>query len=83
MYTHCFILFINIYFWQPWVFVAARGLSLVAESRGYSLVAVHGHLTVAFEHRLNVVELLLSSMLLLLSIGSRHTGVSGFATGSL
>jgi len=25
-----------------WVFVAARGLSLVALSRGYSLVVVHG-----------------------------------------
>ena len=29
-----FILFI--YFWLCWVFVAARGLSLVAVSRGYS-----------------------------------------------
>ena len=29
-------------FWLHWVFVAARGLSLVAESRGYSLVAVCG-----------------------------------------
>ena len=68
MYIHGFILFINIYFWQPWVFVVACGLSLVAESRGYSLVAVHRHLIVAF--------------LLLWSIGSRHTGVSGCATGS-
>jgi len=29
-----------IYFWLLWVFVAVRGLSLVAMSRGYSLVAV-------------------------------------------
>ena len=27
-----------IYFWLLWVFVAVRGLSLVAMSRGYSLV---------------------------------------------
>ena len=34
-----FILFLN--FWLHWVFVAARGLSLVAASGGYS-VAVRG-----------------------------------------
>ena len=28
-----------IYFWLDWVFVAAQGLSLVAESQGCSLVA--------------------------------------------
>ena len=28
-------------FWLWWVFVAARGLSLVAESRAYSAVVVH------------------------------------------
>ena len=27
---------INFYFWLHWVFIAARGLSLVAASRGYS-----------------------------------------------
>ena len=27
-----------IYFWLLWVFVAVRGLSLIAMSRGYSLV---------------------------------------------
>ena len=27
-----------IYFWLLWVFIAVRGLSLVAMSRGYSLV---------------------------------------------
>ena len=27
-------------FWLCWVFIVARGLSLVATSRGYSLVAV-------------------------------------------
>ena len=31
-----FILILIIYFWLHWVFVAARGLSLVAASRGYS-----------------------------------------------
>ena len=31
----------SFFFWLLWVFVVARGLSLVAESGGYSLVAVH------------------------------------------
>ena len=31
-----------IYFWPHWVFIAARGLSLAAMSRGFSLVAVCG-----------------------------------------
>ena len=33
-----------IYFWLCWVFLAAQGLSLIAVSRGYSLVEVLGHL---------------------------------------
>ena len=33
------------YFWLHWVFTAAHGLSLVAASRGWSLVAMHGLLT--------------------------------------
>ena len=47
--SKCFFIFINFYlfiFWLHWVFVAARGLSLVA-ARGFliavaSLVAEHG-----------------------------------------
>ena len=38
-YTHLpiyFILFLFIYFWLCWVFIAARGLSLVVVSGGYS-----------------------------------------------
>lgn len=35
----------NNYFCLCWVFIIAQGLSLVAESRGYSLVAVRGLLT--------------------------------------
>ena len=31
--------YLSIYFWVHWVFVAACGLSLVAGSGGYSLVA--------------------------------------------
>ena len=31
-----------LYLWRLWAFVAARGLSLVVATRGYSLVAVHG-----------------------------------------
>ena len=30
-----------IYFWLPWVLVAALGISLAAASRAYSLVAKH------------------------------------------
>ena len=44
-----------IYCWLRWVSVAACGLSLVAGNRGYSLVAVHRLIAVAFvvaEHRL-------------------------------
>ena len=35
-----------LYFWQRWVFIAARGLSLVAGSGGHSLVVVLGLLLV-------------------------------------
>ena len=37
-----FTLFYFIYFWLGWVFVAARGLSLVAVSGGLLFVVVHG-----------------------------------------
>ena len=30
----------NIYFWLLWAFLGAHGLSLVVESRGYSLAVV-------------------------------------------
>ena len=33
-------IYLFVYFWLCWVFVAASGLSLVVERRGYSLVAV-------------------------------------------
>ena len=43
------------YFWLYWVFIVASGLSLVAESRGYSLVVVCGRLievaSLVAEHR--------------------------------
>ena len=57
---HCSLFFymyicLLIYFWLCWVFIAARGLSLVAVSRGYS-VAVHRFLiavaSLAAQHRL-------------------------------
>ena len=44
--TRWVLFFFNFYFWLRWVFVAARGLSLVAASGGYSLVAVSGLLIV-------------------------------------
>ena len=54
-----FKVFISL-FWLLWVFVAAPGLSLVAASWGYSLVAV--------------LRLLVMVACLLRSTGSRHTG---------
>ena len=40
LFFYKFILFI--YFWLPWVFVAAHGLSLAAASRGYSSLQCAG-----------------------------------------
>ena len=51
-----------IYFWLHWVFIAARGLSLVAASGGYSLSPCAGFS--------------LQWLLLLRSSGSRHAGYS-------
>ena len=59
-----FILFI--YFWLCWVFVAVRRLSLVALSRGYSL--------------LRCVGFSLWWLLLLWSTGFRHAGFSSCGT---
>ena len=57
-------LFINkfVYFWLRWVFVAMRGVSLVAESGGYSSLRCAG--------------CSLRWLLLLQSTGSRHEGFS-------
>ena len=62
------LFFIFIYFWLRWVFVAARGLSLVAASGGYSL--------------LQCVGFSLRWLLLLWSTGSRHVGFSSCGTGA-
>ena len=47
-------------FWLHWVFIAARGLSLVVASRGYSLVEVRGLLiavaSLIAKHRLQASE---------------------------
>ena len=46
--SHCpprfcgFFLFVCLFFWLRWVFVTACRLSLLAESGGHSLVALHG-----------------------------------------
>ena len=49
-HTHYFLFFLNCFFnlkfylfWPHWVLVAARGLSLVAASRGYSLHCSASH----------------------------------------
>ena len=60
IFINLFVLFI--YFWLHWVFVATRGLSLVAASRGYSSLWCEGFS--------------LQWLLLLRSTGSRHVGFS-------
>ena len=45
-YLRQWFFFIYLYFWLHWVFVAACVLSLVAASRGYSLVVIHRLLVV-------------------------------------
>ena len=62
VFLFCFFKNLFLYFWLCWVFVAARGLSLVAASGGYSSLRCAG-----FSLRWR---------LLLQSTGSRHTGFS-------
>ena len=57
------------YFWLHWVFVAARGLSLVAVSRGYS--------------SLPCMDFLLRWLLLLQRMGSRSAGFSSCGSRTL
>ena len=62
-----FFFLINLFnFWLHWVFAAARGLSLVAVSRGYSLLRGAGFA--------------LWWLLLLQSTGSRRVGFSSCGT---
>ena len=61
-----FLLNILFYFWLRWVFVAARGLSLVAASRVYSSLRCSGFL--------------LRWLLWLQNTGSRHIGFSSCST---
>ena len=61
-----FLIFYFIYFCLHWVFVAARGLSLAAASRGYS--------------SLQCTCFSLRWLLLLQSTGSRHAGFSSCGT---
>ena len=60
--------YLFIYFWLHWVFFAARGLSLVAASGGYSSLWCAG--------------LSLRWLLLLRSTGSRRAGFSSCGTRS-
>ena len=64
-----FFLIYFIYFWLCWVFVVARGFSLVAESRGYS--------------SLRCVGFSLWWLLLLWSTGSRCVGFSSCGSRAL
>ena len=61
-----FLINLFIYFWLHWVFIAARGLFLVAVSRGYSSLWCTGFS--------------LRWLLLLRSTGSRHAGFSSCGT---
>ena len=63
------LLLLFIYFWVPWVFVAARGLSLVAASGGY--------------YSLWFMGFSLWWLLLLWSTVSRHMGFSSCALWAL
>ena len=60
------VLFCFVYFWLRWVFVAVHGLSLVAASRGYSLLRCEGFS--------------LQWLLLLQSTGSRRAGFNSCGT---
>ena len=62
-------IYLFIYFWLSWVFIAARGLSLVVASGGYSL--------------LQCVGFSLLWLLLLRSMGSRSVGFSSCGTRAL
>ena len=64
-----FKIYLFIYFWLHWVFVAARGLSLVAASGGYSSLWCAGFS--------------LWWLLLLWSTGSRHVGFSSCGSQAL
>ena len=64
IFINLFILFI--YFWLCWVFVAARGLSLLAASGGYSSLRCAGFS--------------LRWLLSLWSTGSRPAGFSSYGT---
>ena len=63
------LFYLFIYLWLHWVFVAARRLSLVVANRGYS--------------SLWCVGFSLQWILLLLSTGSRHVGLSSCGTRAL
>ena len=64
-----FFNYLFIYLWLRWVFVATRGLSLVAASKGYSSLRCAGFS--------------LQWLLLLWSTGSRRAGFSSCATWAL
>ena len=64
-----FFFFLFFYFWLCWVFIAVRGLSLVAVSGGYSLLRCAGFL--------------LEWLLLLRSTGSRRAGFSSCGSRAL
>ena len=61
-----YLFYLLIYFWLHRVFIAARGLSLVVVSGGYSLLQCTGFS--------------LQWLLLLRSTGSRHAGFSSCST---
>ena len=69
VFLFVFLINLFIYFWLHWVFVAVRGLSLVAESGGSSSLRCAGFS--------------LRWLLLLRSMGSRHAGFSSCGSRAL
>ena len=69
VFSFSYLLIYLLLFWLRWVFIAARRLSLVAMSRGYSLF--------------QCVGFSLRWLLLLRSTGSRHAGFSSCGTQAL
>ena len=69
---HAPLYLLILFIWLHRVFVAARGLSLVAESRGYSLAAVHRLLSAVARTSVVAVQWLISC-------GSQTLEYAGFS----
>ena len=80
--TILFLVFLFSQFWLHWVFVAARGLSLVAASGGYSWLRCMGF-SLQWLLLLRCMGFSLQWLLLLRSTGSMHVGFSSCGSQAL